>query len=460
MSETPHSNPRIENFQRNKEEFERKKAAAERGAFEHSLYGEAGESSFTETDQNPDAAYPELEQNDLKRLQEADEYERHMERMAQPDYRSANWSVEKDSDLNTMPSRAYEAEIEAAYVENEAFDEAKRAHESEINDKFEANAKLRRMKLMAQEIAELRNKSVDSKRRELGVDSINDKEDKLQELLLEYEASDEFDPEIADVIVNMTENNPGPKDRNVGGSKNDKEAPAPEREEDDAEKDRGEKYGSLDGERSANRAVIKDLGSGEENPLPSPPPSSESVGGGLDRPEPVFSPEPTGEVEVAEPSAVEDSTSLIEVEGDLDSPLDLPSLTGEGEPLDPRRTEAIRVSIPEFPAEKKESPDDGDGADKSPETPETPRTTASGRPLPAGVGVRPPLVPGMPPASERAVAAPSVAASEGGGSWLGRIWPLRRRIEPRAPRSEPSSEASETSPPRLNESKKPSDRPD
>lgn len=197
MSETaPRSNPRLENFEANK-------AAHEREQFEGELYGEAGQTDFSDTAK--------------KRVEEADEYERHMERLAgetRSDYDRGLDRLESGETESTAYNRerddaAAENDEHDAYKMNEDF-EAK-AKEDAIEAKIAADPKLRRMNYLAQQIAELRNKPADENV-DADLERIKGFEDNLENYLAKYAESDDFDAEIADLMIERSDAAPASKE--------------------------------------------------------------------------------------------------------------------------------------------------------------------------------------------------------------------------------------------------------
>ncbi|QQG50721.1 MAG: hypothetical protein HZB75_04270 [Candidatus Saccharibacteria bacterium] len=201
MSETaPRSNSRLENFEANK-------AAAEREKFEAALYGEAGTTDFSEEAR--------------KRVEEADEYERHMENLAarpNHDPSSAEGARERRTafidqldDLNNEPSRGYNEDLEEAYAEHDrikAKEEeeraAKEAAAAALEAKIASDPALRQMDRIAAMIAEQRNELVTPENSERGPERVKELEDRLNDLLERYSETEGFDPEVADELMNRT----------------------------------------------------------------------------------------------------------------------------------------------------------------------------------------------------------------------------------------------------------------
>ena len=155
MSEKPNS--RRDNFDDNKAAFE---ASSAQEAYENELYGNAGTTDFSDEAR--------------KRVVEASEYDAYMEKFASDDRSSF------DRGLDDLEDDSYAQKI------------------------IESDPRLRRMVMMANRIAELRNESNSE-----GVSqSINDKEDKLNELLLNYSETENADSNVIDFIVNSTVKTP------------------------------------------------------------------------------------------------------------------------------------------------------------------------------------------------------------------------------------------------------------
>lgn len=183
MSETaPRSNPRLEGFEANKAEHERKQ-------FEDELYGEAGTTDFSEEAR--------------KRVEEADEYERHMERLAKETRSDHDRGLDR-LESGEAESAAYNREWDTALVQNDEHDAYKMKDELEAKEKADAieakiagNPNLRRMSDIAAQIAELRGNpdAVDAEKNKKFL------EEKLEGYLLKYAESDDYDAEIADLMI-------------------------------------------------------------------------------------------------------------------------------------------------------------------------------------------------------------------------------------------------------------------
>ena len=199
MSETaPRSNPRLENFETNKAAAEAAEAARHQEAFENELYGEAGQGD------NPE----NYTEESLKRIQEADAYERHMEEMAKrPTYEPGSADeirarVQDMYDLDGAPSRAYDLERDTADEMNEAFDERIRAEGEALDRKLSTDPALRFMDNISREIAELKATEVDEDTDEEAINArIAHLEEVLNVRLERYEASEGFDPAVADYLM-------------------------------------------------------------------------------------------------------------------------------------------------------------------------------------------------------------------------------------------------------------------
>lgn len=160
MEKLPSPSDRLENFERNKS---LQQPMEEQKAFEESLYGrEAGVTDFSD--------------EALRRLQEASTYEQHLERMT-GDTRSAY-----DRGLDRLDNHEVDDDIQR---------------------RIEASPELRRMQMLAKEIAALRVDNSNPSERDRV--KLSDKENRLQELLVEYEGgSPDADPAITDRIIETT----------------------------------------------------------------------------------------------------------------------------------------------------------------------------------------------------------------------------------------------------------------
>jgi hypothetical protein len=194
MAETaPRTNPRLENFEANK-------AAQERDKFESELYAEAGSTDFSDEARN--------------RVEEADAYERHMEEMAKRERTPLNDDNSADAirarisatynfDAEHPESRAYNQEWDDAIAENEARDAKKVAEDEALVAKFaeKGSGNLRLMDRISKEIHELRNKAVDPETDDEDARRLDELENRLQELLERYSESEDYDPAIADMMI-------------------------------------------------------------------------------------------------------------------------------------------------------------------------------------------------------------------------------------------------------------------
>ena len=198
MSEqAPRSNPRLENF-------ENAKAKVDQEKFEESLYGDAGTTDFSEEAR--------------RRVEEADEYERHMERMAQRDDPAPlfeegagevrGYEFNPYPDLNDKPSRAYELEKAEAFEMNEArnaeIQEAEareRVAQEAMNAKIAADPLLRMADKISREYQAARNKAIDPDAIEEDKKRMLDLGDRLNEVLIRYSKSDDYDVAIADFMM-------------------------------------------------------------------------------------------------------------------------------------------------------------------------------------------------------------------------------------------------------------------
>lgn len=177
MSEkAPRTNSRLENFDANK-------AKREQSQFESSLYGDAGVEDFSD-----DAR---------KRLGEGDAYERHLEKLA---YRSDNYfpgdSDHRDAYYEGLHSEALEMDQE---------------YDAETDEIMQSTPAIRRMVLMSERIAELREIAEILKIRIApeNPDSLADpkflsvKEDKLQELMIDFDEKSELSNSRKQKIFNF-----------------------------------------------------------------------------------------------------------------------------------------------------------------------------------------------------------------------------------------------------------------
>lgn len=184
-------NHRLDNFDSNK-------AAAEQKDFEDSLYGEAGSTDFSDEAR--------------KRVGEADAYERQLENMA------AREGMSEDEVYDSVTEQAgndYMDNLhEEALSENEAFDEAKQAEAQELNDRMQADPRVRRMQMLANDIASLGASEFNADNEARKTQALKDKQDKLESLLIDFNENslDTFEEaerdKIVSDIINATESAP------------------------------------------------------------------------------------------------------------------------------------------------------------------------------------------------------------------------------------------------------------
>lgn len=185
MSEqAPRSNARLDDFEANKAAFDQKQ-------FEDALYGDAGQ---VDSDGNG-----HFTNEDRARLEEGFAYERHMEALSTRPNEDPFLA-----DLNGQPSPAYEREHQDALDENEARTARAAAEQQAFNEKLASDPQVRRMLMMADEIAALGARTFDHTNADRLVQSLKDKEDKLNELLVAYSKRGDADPAVADYIIDRT----------------------------------------------------------------------------------------------------------------------------------------------------------------------------------------------------------------------------------------------------------------
>jgi|GEM_PF-6893211 len=145
--------PRRNDFQANTLAHEQAPAAkSSRDAFEDAIYGDA-----------------------RTRVREAEAYENHLRKLAE---------TSADTE-ETMPSES----------------DALRRQENALSEAFQANPQLRRMDLLSQQIHELKDKQVDEASAMRDSDRLINLENKLNEMLVEYAESPEYDENIADMLM-------------------------------------------------------------------------------------------------------------------------------------------------------------------------------------------------------------------------------------------------------------------
>ncbi len=204
--------------------FEDNKQKHEADAYFQSLIGDAGAEGF--------------EAEDLKRLEEADAYDKHLAMLAerQEEDEQQNQYDLKGTDianktldrvLDRYDSGELESTVDRAHVEafeaNEAYDAKQEKSAEELQSKLKNDPRLRRMMMMANDIARLRTSGATEQ-------AIKDKEDKLNELLVDYSEVSDADMRAVDVIVDATDETlqPTSSKRELGsGAEDDSGEPSP-----------------------------------------------------------------------------------------------------------------------------------------------------------------------------------------------------------------------------------------
>jgi hypothetical protein len=143
--------------------------------WENRLQGEAGKTDFSD-----DAK---------KRLEESEAYYRHMEGLDGKD---------RGEEVYNQQEAAFGNEWEEAIADDEAFNQAR---EDALEEKFASDPSLRRMRNISQEIADIRDTKVTASNDKELKERLAKREDALQELLVDYEASDGFNQAIADMLM-------------------------------------------------------------------------------------------------------------------------------------------------------------------------------------------------------------------------------------------------------------------
>ncbi|MES2876368.1 MAG: hypothetical protein V4678_02755 [Patescibacteria group bacterium] len=182
-------NTRLDNFDANK-------AAAEKADFEDSLYGEAGSTDFS------DEAHT--------RVQEADAYERQLESMGERGDMSAADHYDSEATNPDTRNTYMDGLHEQALEQNGEFDAAAEAEAQAFNEKMQSDPKVRRMQMIASDIASISASEFTSEDESRKTGALEDKQNKLEDLLLEFsEQSEIFSPEERDIItsriIDMTE---------------------------------------------------------------------------------------------------------------------------------------------------------------------------------------------------------------------------------------------------------------
>ena len=183
MSETTsRSNPRLDNFEVNKQ-------IQDQADFEKALYDDAGIVSFTDEDR--------------MRIKEADAYERHMEALASDDRTDVEYSLGTSELYGTVSSPAFAAEHDDALVENGTHDAATQAAYEAKQAQFANDPRLRQMVMIAENIAQLKNRLVTPETADTDSQRLTDLEDRLQDLMVDY-SSTEGNYELLSDIIDRT----------------------------------------------------------------------------------------------------------------------------------------------------------------------------------------------------------------------------------------------------------------
>lgn len=194
MSERqPQSNPRLENFDSNK-------ALHEQAAFENELYGNSGETAFSDQDK--------------QRVIEGDAYERHLRAMSErPNVSDSAEHYDSLDYVENTHLSDIQSEAIATNEEMKAKTEARAVNEqAEIDARMENlvqnSPHVRQMIMIAKDINTISQSTFNSDNEAALSAALKDKEDRLQELLLKFGDSDEFDKadiqEMSDRIIDMT----------------------------------------------------------------------------------------------------------------------------------------------------------------------------------------------------------------------------------------------------------------
>jgi hypothetical protein len=202
MSEqSPRPNPRLVDFEVKRAAAEHAARERDREKFEKDIYGDAGQG-------DDPANYTE---ESRKRIEEADEYERHMEKMAKrPSYAPGSADeirarVQDMHDLDGAPSRGYDLEWDNAIAENEAFDDRIKAADEALERTLSSDPALRFMDNLSREIATLREKAVNAYTIDADEARLHHLEDVLSERLERYATSETFDSTIADYLMDRAD---------------------------------------------------------------------------------------------------------------------------------------------------------------------------------------------------------------------------------------------------------------
>jgi uncharacterized coiled-coil protein SlyX len=183
---------RLEQFEENKAASEATSATQERESWENNVYGTAGVDDFTD--------------EALKRVEEGDAYEQHMKAMAERSEESDNEAMNRNFDQDTESSQQKEEQErrEIGIAEDEA-----------LREKFAGNAKLRQMEMMTTDIERLKAEITDLSVEKADPDSpekqltalaqkerqLRDKEDRLNDLLVKYSESPDYDEAIERFLI-------------------------------------------------------------------------------------------------------------------------------------------------------------------------------------------------------------------------------------------------------------------
>jgi hypothetical protein len=134
----------------------------------------------------------------IKRVEEGSAYYKHLEKLAQRDDTYDPLVAEGGH------SAAYEEEWDEALADNATYDAARSAERSAFDEKIQNNPKIRQMMMIADTIAERRNRLATPETADADVQRVDDLEDRLTELLVKYGNSEDYDQAIEAAIIDRT----------------------------------------------------------------------------------------------------------------------------------------------------------------------------------------------------------------------------------------------------------------
>ncbi len=180
-------------FKQSLDDFEQNKAEHDAQRWTEELQGDAGKTDFSDKAR--------------QRLDDLDAYYKHLEDMAGKEGRTADDVFNEGQDrLDAEDAVKIPEMYAAAEEEDHKWEEDKKA---KFLEKINSDARLRRIDAISQEVENLHNKKIDGMSEEEIAQTeklIQRREGALEALLSMYEESDDFDPLVADFMMDRSTN--------------------------------------------------------------------------------------------------------------------------------------------------------------------------------------------------------------------------------------------------------------